>query len=725
MAKTLHRPETAPASRALSSLDGTLSRIIYRNNENGYLIGVVRTKDGNITIVGYMADPREGDEYALTGRWTTHAKYGKQFAVESYEVKAPTSVQGIEEYLSSGLIKGVGPSLASRIVKKFGAATLEIMNEDPRRLLDVSGLGEKKLESIISATQSMREMQDVMLYLKSQGIGTGYAIRIYKAYGRAAIDIVRRNPFQLIEDIPGIGFHIADGIAQKVGVETTSSYRIEAGIRFVLEDACRSSGHCYLPREEVVQRAAQLLITDESAVDTALDLCARSSVIVNDGGNVFPARLYDAEDDIVHQITRLLHKGTKPFEESRLMRLLKMIEHRRGITFGTRQREAVVHTLLEPLTIITGGPGTGKTLCVNGIIEMADELAIDVLLCAPTGRAAKRLSEVTGREAKTIHRLLEYEPQSMAFRRNAEMPLDARLIIVDEMSMVDLQLFAALIDAVKPEAQLALVGDVDQLPSVGPGQVLRDLIDSKRLPVVRLDTIFRQAEESSIITNSHRMNHGEAPECDSDFEFIEETNPMKIQSAIVRLCSSILPHNRQYDPFDDIQVLLPMHNAYAGVKELNKELQSVLNPHGRLCWQGSERKFLLGDKVMQMKNNYDKEIYNGDIGRVSGVQKDDGVLYVDFYGRQIEYSFDQLDELVLAYAMTIHKSQGSEFRAVIIPVTMSHYIMLQRNLFYTAVTRAREHLVLVGDKRALGVALRNADVRERHTALRRKLVDAL
>ncbi|HLP16337.1 MAG TPA: ATP-dependent RecD-like DNA helicase [Bacteroidota bacterium] len=723
MGKSQARDDQQTASAL--SVTGSLSRIIYRNNENGYLIGILKTTDGNVTIVGYMVDPREGDEYSLTGKWTTHAKYGKQFAVDSYEVKAPTSVHGIEEYLASGLIKGVGPSLASRIVHEFGSATLDIMNDDPRRLLEVPGVGERKLAAIITATQSMREMQDVMLYLKSQGIGTGYAIRIYKTYGREAIRIVRENPFQLIEDIPGIGFHIADGIAQKVGVESNSSYRIEAGIRFVLEDACRSSGHCYLPREDVVQRAAQLLIADESMIDTAIDLCAQNGVIVNDGNNIFPMRLYDAKDDVVHKIEQLLRKGSKTFDESKLLHLLKQIEHRHGITLGVRQRDAVVHTLLEPLTIITGGPGTGKTLCVNGIIEMADELSVDVLLCAPTGRAAKRLSELTGREAKTIHRLLEYEPQSGQFRRSNDMPLEAKLIIVDEVSMVDLPLFAALIDAVRPDAQLALVGDVDQLPSVGPGQVLRDLIDSKRLPVVRLDTIFRQAEESSIISNSHRMNHGEAPECDGDFEFIEETDPKKIQSTIVRLCSSILPHNRQYDPFDDIQVLSPMHNAFAGVRELNKELQQTLNPHGRLCWQGSERKFLLGDKVMQMKNNYDKEIYNGDIGRVSGVQKDDGVLFVDFYGRQIEYAFDQLDELTLAYAMTIHKSQGSEFKAVILPVTMSHYIMLQRNLFYTAVTRAREHLVLVGDKRALAIALRNADVRERHTMLRRKLIDAL
>jgi exodeoxyribonuclease V alpha subunit len=346
-------------------------------------------------------------------------------------------------------------------------------------------------------------------------------------------------------------------------------------------------------------------------------------------------------------------------------------------------------------------------------------------LCAPTGRAAKRLSEVTGREAKTIHRLLEYEPQSGQFRRTSLDPLEAHLIIVDEVSMVDIPLFAALIDAIAPESQLALVGDVDQLPSVGPGQVLRDLIDSKKIPTVRLDTIFRQAEKSSIITNSHRMNHGEAPLFDDDFEFVDEHDPLKIQAAVVRLCSSILPHNKQYDPFDDIQVLSPMHNTPAGVKELNKELQHVLNPHGKVCWQGSDRKFLLGDKVMQIKNNYDKEIYNGDIGRVTGVEKEDGVLIVNFYDKRVEYSFDQLEELVLAYAMTIHKSQGNEFKAVIVPVTLSHYIMLQRNLFYTAVTRAREHLILVGDMKALAVALRNADVRERHTKLKRKLCDAL
>ncbi len=704
------------------SLSGTLHKVIFTNNENGYLIGLLKTDDGTISVVGHILEPREGDEYVVTGSWTTHPKYGRQFRIESYIVKQPTTLHGVEEYLASGLIHGVGPALASRIVKTFGVKTLDILNKTPERLLEIEGVGKKKLEKIVESASSLRDMQDVMTYLKSYNITTSQAIKIYKQYGKGATGVVKNNPYQLIDDVQGIGFQIADSIAQRVGVESESAYRLEAGIRFVLNDACRTAGHCFLQREELARRSAELLAVDEAKVERAINETVQTGFLVAEEDKLFPFVLHRAEMEAAQKIEMLLRKGSKPFSERKLLDSLLHIERRHEIEFDSKQRNAILHSIQKPITILTGGPGTGKTLCVNGIIELADELGIEYVLCAPTGRAAKRLSELSSREAKTIHRLLEYEPQSGMFRRDAQAPLECDMVIVDEVSMVDIELFAVLLDAVKPESQLVLVGDVDQLPSVGPGQVLRDLIDAGNIGTVRLDTIFRQSEESTIIANSHRINSGEMPLFSDDFKMLEETSAEHIQETILRLCSTILPQNYRFDPFTDIQVLAPMHNGAAGVRDLNKELQRVLNGHAKVCWQGSERKFLMGDKVMQLKNNYDKDVFNGDLGRVSGVDRNDGLLLVDFYGKTIDYSFEGLDELTLAYAMTIHKSQGNEFRAVIVPVAMSHYIMLQRNLMYTAVTRARELLIIVGEMKALGIAVRNDEVRERNTSLRKRLV---
>jgi exodeoxyribonuclease V alpha subunit len=712
-----------PAARQQLTIRGTLHKVIFSNNENGYLIGLMKTSEGTVSVVGYMIDPREGEEYVVTGAWTTHPKYGKQFQFESYEVKEPTTLHGVEEYLASGLIHGVGPALAQRIVKKFGAKTLDILNKTPDRLLEVEGVGKKKLEKIVESASSLHEMQDVMTFLKSYNITTSQAIKIFKTYGKGAVGVVKNNPYQLIHDVQGIGFQIADSIAQRVGVQPESMYRLEAGIRFVLDDACRAAGHCYIPREELSRRSAELLTVDEAKIDRAIDAGVQNGFLMAEGDKLFPFLLHEAEKEAAKKIAQLLLKGSKPFAERKLLASLLHIEKLHTIEFDVKQRNAILHAIQNSITILTGGPGTGKTLCVNGIIELADELGLKYLLCAPTGRAAKRLSELSNREAKTIHRMLEYEPQSGLFRRGAESPLECDMLIVDEVSMADIELFAALLDAVKAESQLVLVGDVDQLPSVGPGQVLRDLIDSKRIGTVRLDTIFRQSEESTIIANSHKINNGEFPEFSPDFKLLEEISTENIQETIVRLCSTILPQNYRYDPFDDIQVLSPMHNGAAGVRELNRVLQHALNGHSRVCWQGSERRFLMGDKVMQTKNNYDKDVFNGDIGRICGVDKNDGILIIDFYGRKVEYTFEQLDEVTLAYAMTIHKSQGNEFKAVIVPVTTSHYIMLQRNLIYTAVTRARELLVLVGEMKALAIAVRNDEVRERNTLLRRRLVE--
>lgn len=709
-------PQPAP-----ESVRAILDRIIYYNNENSYLIGAFDGGGKRFTAVGYLHDPRDGEEYTLSGRWTTHAKYGKQFAIENYEAHLPSSEVGIEQYLSSGLIKGIGPSLAERIVEKFGSQTLDVLNNHPEKLMQVEGIGRKKYGAISTALGAMKEMQEAMVFLKAHGITTGTAIRLYKFYGKGVGEVLRTNPYQIIDDVSGVGFQTADEIAKKMGVKEESIYRLTAGVRFVLDDACRAGGHCFLPKDELAERAAGLLFVDEAKIGRAVTSAVESGYLILEGDAIFPLKLYESEEQSARKLLHLLQKGERPLEQKKLYAALKHVEKRHGIEFDEKQRHAVVSAVLNPVTILTGGPGTGKTLCVNGMIELADELGMRYTLCAPTGRAAKRLSEVSAREAKTIHRLLEFDPNSGAFRKGMDDPIDADIVIVDEVSMVDVQLFASLLNALRPETQLVLVGDVDQLPSVGPGQVLRDLIESKALTVIRLNMIFRQSERSSIITNSHTINNGGEPEFAEDFQFIEADTPEQIQSHVVGLCSTVLPQNFQYDPLTDIQVLSPMNNTLCGVKELNKKLQQVLNGKATVCWQGSERKFLLNDKVMQLRNNYEKEVYNGDIGTVIGYDKDEGALYVNFYGRRIDYSYDDLDQLALAYSTTIHKSQGNEFNAVVIPLSMSHYIMLQRNLLYTAVTRARQRLFLVGQRKALATAIHNADTRLRNTNLLHRL----
>ncbi len=708
-----------------STLQCVIERIIYYNNQNGYCIAVFHSGKETFTAVGYLPHPHEGDEYSLTGEWTHHQKYGKQFAFESFEVHLPTTMFGVEQFLASGLIKGIGPSLAAKIIDKFGSHTIEILNNDPERLMEVEGIGRKKFAGIHSALMSLKDMQETLMFLKSHAIGTSHAIRLYKTYGTSVVGILKNNPYQIIDDVYGIGFQTADDIAKKMGVEQESVYRLIAGVRYVLDEACRAGGHCFLPREHTLQRAASLLMVDEAKIERALAEGIRQGYIMEQNDNLFPLQLHTAETTSAQKIVQLMKKGARDLSKEKLFSAITLIERHRKVEFDNKQRDAILHAVLHPVTIITGGPGTGKTLCVNGIIELADQLKMKYVLCAPTGRAAKRLSDVSEREAKTIHRLLEFDPLNGGFRRDEENMLECDLVIVDEVSMIDIQLFEALLAAINSLSQVILVGDVDQLPSVGPGQVLRDLIDSKKIFTVRLNTIFRQSEESSIIINSHRINHGEAPEFADDFQFINEDSPEAIQSSIVGLCSTIIPQNFQYDVFSDVQVLSPMNNTPCGVRELNKELQRVLNGHSRVCWQGSERKFLMNDKVMQIRNNYDKDVYNGDVGRIIGADKEEGIIVVNFYGRRVEYTFEEAEELVLAYATTIHKSQGNEFKAVIVPITMSHYIMLQRNLLYTAVTRAKELLILVGQKKALGIAIRNVDVRLRNTYLRNRLQELL
>lgn len=698
-------------------IEGKIVRIIYFNNENNYSILSIETKNlEKQTVVGYLVHPREGETYKFFGEWKTHNKFGKQFQFNSFEHIVPTSSEAIEQYLSTGIIHGIGPALAGRIVKKFGDETLNIINETPEELLEVEGIGEKKLTHIKKDLSNVKQMQGVFLFLSSHNISISLASKIYRTYGASSIEIVKNNPYQLITDVFGIGFKTSDEIAKNLGFAEDSQERIFAGLNAVLEDASRQAGHLFLEKEELLRRSTELLNIDEVKVEFAFKFATDELRLITENDKVYLPILFNAEENISSNIGRLLQKPKISFEVKKLEFYLKNFEVNRKIEFDKKQHEAIVSAISNPITIITGGPGTGKTLCINGIIELAELLGLNFALCAPTGRAAKRMTELTGREAKTIHRLLEYNPRENFFKRNSSEPLKVRILIVDEMSMVDAQLFSSLLDAVTNETQLILVGDVDQLPSVGPGEVLKDLINSQKIPTIKFSEIFRQSSKSSIILNSHKINHGDAPEFAKDFIFIEEENE-NVQNKIIQLAATILPMNFKFKPIDDIQILSPMHNGATGVRELNKALQKNLNGHQKILWRGKERNFHFGDKVMQVRNNYEKEIFNGDIGYVCDASIEDGILGIDYYGKRIEYTFDELDEITLAYAMTIHKSQGNEFPAVILPITMSHYIMLQRNLLYTAVSRAKQVVAIVGNKKALAIAIRTIETRHRNSTL--------
>jgi exodeoxyribonuclease V alpha subunit len=696
---------------------GYIQRITYHNPENGYTIArlVAEGKRDSITVVGAIAALKEGESVEVEGEWKNHPKYGKQLKIENYQQVYPSTLEGVEKYLGSGLIKGVGAVSAKRIVAHFGQETLEIIDEDPQRLLEVPKLGKKRVELIAGAWEEQREIKDVMVFLQSHGVTTGYAVKIFKEYGRQAISQVKTNPYRLERDIVGIGFQIADRIAQNMGFALDSTERIQAGVRYLLNQYAEE-GHVYMPLIELMEKGKEILGVNLELFPQALERLRADDGVVTEELRYYLPPLYHAEMGVASSLRRLL----------RTPNAIKLaMPENKGSDFelAQNQQEAVVLAAREKVMVLTGGPGTGKTTVTQEILHLFEHNNLRVVLCSPTGRAAKRLSEATGRPAKTIHRLLEFAPSEGGFRKNYDERLDADALIVDEASMIDTVLMNALARALPDTARVVIVGDVDQLPSVGPGNVLRDIIDSDGVPVVRLDQIFRQAEASQIVVNAHRINRGEMPTLDnkksSDFFFVEEGNPAKVVELIEDLCARRLPAHGGWDPLRDIQVLAPMYRGETGAHNLNHRLQQRLNAQGKVHRQG-ETEFRLGDKVMQVRNNYDKGVFNGDMGLVADLDPEGQVMSVQF-DEVVEYDFAHLDELRLSYAITTHRSQGSEFAAVVLPLTTQHYVMLQRNLLYTAVTRAREMIVVVGTRKALELAIANDAVAQRYTTLKHRL----
>lgn len=713
-----------------STFEGVLERIVYTNDEDGWSVVrlAVRGRRDLVTAVGSLPGVQPGESLRLRGEWVVDRKYGEQFRVDSFLTVKPSTLVGIEKYLSSGLVKGIGTVMAGRLVEHFGLGTLDVIEEHPERLTEVEGIGPIRSERIRRAWEEQRKIKDVMLFLQSHGISSTFAVKIYRQYGESAISAVKKNPYQLAVDIFGIGFKTADRIAANLGVSPTSPQRAEAGILFVLGEMS-DDGHLYVPRERLVEEAEGMLEIDAPIIERAVDRLARGDLLVveplPDGGEaVYLASLHTAEVGAARRLASLI-EADAPSLEIDIERAIAWFEQREEITLAPAQREAIRCAVTAGVLIITGGPGTGKTTLVNGIIQILEKKGRRILLCAPTGRAAKRMNEATAREAKTIHRLLEFSPRAMEFTRDQSNPLDADMVVVDEVSMVDAVLFYHLLKAVPPQCQLILVGDVDQLPSVGPGCVLRDLIASGRVEVVRLTEIFRQARESLIVVNAHRVNRGEMPLLRGvggreDFFFIEREEPEEILELLKDLIAEKIPRRFGIDPLEDLQLVTPMHRGLVGARRLNAELQQLLNPSGAAITRGS-RTFRVGDRVMQIRNNYLLDVYNGDIGRIEGIDDVEKQVCVRFEDRRVRYDHADLDELVLAYACSIHKSQGSEFPVVVMPIHTQHYVMLQRNLLYTGITRGRQAVIVVGTRKALAIAVKNSSMRLRYTRLAERL----
>lgn len=717
----------------MEQLFGYVEKIVFQNLENGYAIVQLKVSNKSelVCAVGIFPMVRPGETVRCLGQWKHHLIHGRQFTVSECSVQAPADVVGIKKYLGSGLIKGIGPTYAARIVEKFGADTLNVIDLSPEKLLEVEGLGQKRIDKIKSCWADQKSVRDVMVFLQSHGVSPTYAQKIFKKYGSHSISKVKDNPFHLARDIFGIGFKTADTIAQKLGIGQSSPQRIDAGIEYVLFELSGDGHVCYL-REEFILEASKILEVDRSLIEPRLSVLHQEERIelfdlIYEGkltSFIWIRSLFMAEVGIARELLRLKQAPCR-LRTVDVEKALQWVQGVLQITLAEQQKASVARAISEKIQVITGGPGTGKSTITKAILAVTEKLTDKILLAAPTGRAAKRMNEITGKKASTIHSLLEFDFKAGRFKRNRENPLDCDLIIVDEASMIDTYLMYALLRAIPEHARVVLVGDINQLPSVGPGNVLKDIINSKRISVTMLTEIFRQAAGSRIVTNAHMINRGTFPDIrnysDSDFFFMDVQASEEVLSTIVSLVAERLPKKYGFDPIKDIQVLAPMKRGVIGTENLNVVLQQTLTPRGDPIMYGGKR-FVVGDKVMQLKNDYQREVFNGDIGRIIDIDHSEQQLVVSIDEREIIYEFNDLDELVLSYAVSIHKYQGSECPCVVIPVHTSHFKLLTRNLLYTAVTRGKRMVVLVGTKKALAIAVHNDEVQKRYTGLQQALM---
>ena len=726
-------PDRGGAEAKLQTLSGTVDSVVYHNQDSDYYVLLIKSSDHQdlVSIVGHGSEISPAEWVTARGKWETDRKYGLRFRAHYLRKSTPTTLDGIKKYLGSGLVQGIGKTYAKRLVGKFGTQVFDIIENSPERLLEVEGIGRKRAELITSAWCTGKKVRDTMVFLHQHDIGASRATQILKKYGDDAIDLISSNPYRLTRDIRGIGFHTADNIAKQLGIAPDSMIRIRSGIGFALSEVL-AEGHCAIPAPDLVALVQKLIGVPQDLISDALDMeLAERRVIADTIRGIrcmFPELMYQAEKFIAMRL-RIIARGSVPWPAIDADKALPWVERHTGLMLAKSQKEALSRMLASKVTVITGGPGVGKTTIVNSILAILRVKHVRIQLCAPTGRAAKRLSETTGMEAKTIHRLLEFDAFTLAFRRNENNPLDCGLLVVDEASMIDVMLMRSLLRAIRNRCALLIVGDVDQLPSVGSGQVLADIINSGIFPVMHLTEVFRQAARSRIITSAHQINAGQVPDLMhpdglSDFYFVQASDARHAARRILTLVCKRIPQRFNLDPIRDIQVLCPMNKGDAGVQSLNAALQAVLNPGGPGRIERSGFTYMPGDKIMQTQNDYEKDVYNGDVGIVSRVDAQRKELDVNFDGRDIRYTFNELDTVVPAYAVTIHKSQGSEYPAVVIPLLMQHYIMLQRNLLYTGITRGKRLVVLVGQHEAVSTAVRTASARSRWSKLSEWLTTA-